>query len=190
VRISDRELDVFDKDDFPAIAALMRYLLDAASCTKNRPDLINLNLVGLVEASIKKLDEALEGTHTFTLDLHHNIACMIDLLLNGNPDGTAIELIHTFFTSLRVVSTDSVEGIGLIPLMETESPVFVKVSKTKQRDNIIHEATEPVAPVAPVAPVYPVAPVAPDGHPDLHKLHAQARKLSTGNTSEAVTLSS
>ena len=140
VRISDRELDVFDKDDFPAIAALMRYLLDAASCTKNRPDLINLNLVGLVEASIKKLDEALEGTHTFTLDLHHNIACMIDLLLNGNPDGTAIELIHTFFTSLRVVSTDSVEGIGLIPLMETESPVFVKVSKTKQRDNIIHEA--------------------------------------------------
>lgn len=122
-------------EDFQGVEAT---LLKEQSCTQQHPDLIALNISKFIQADIEKLDMFLNDENTFVVDLHRDIACMLDLLINGVPAN--IELIHTFFTGLKVVSNNSAEGVGVLPLIDTHSPVFAKVPKPNTKDNLVHEA--------------------------------------------------
>ena len=126
------------------------YLVPQMTCGVLNPEIKDDVAAHLFQYDDKKIDEVLSGPQGLNANIHANISCIVDAIINHGLDisdkkvketGAISRRIHRWFNNPTVIGEPSVEGIAIRSSISDNSNLFVvKVPRDSRHDGLIHEA--------------------------------------------------
>ena len=125
-------------------------LLPQMTCGAHNPEIKEDVAAHLFQYDDEKIDDVLSGPQALNANIHANISCIVDAIINHGLDisdkkvketGAISRRIHRWFKNPTVIGEPSVEGIAIRSSISDNSNLFVvKVPRDSRSDGLIHEA--------------------------------------------------
>lgn len=125
-------------------------ILPLLTCGSLNPDIVDDVAAHIFQYNDAGIDNLLNGTNSLNVNVHANIACIVDAILNQDLDitdkpvrntGAISRRIHNWFKTPRIIGAPSADGVAIATSLSDSSRMFVvKVSSNPQKDELSHEA--------------------------------------------------
>lgn len=122
------------------------YLVKQGKCSSLNPDIVQDFKLRIFRINSHSLDDILSTEKALNANIHDDLACAVDAIIyDNNPSGgTGIlqrERVRNWFTSLKQIGPETVEGYALRASFDKDTDLFViKAPRDPTKDELVHEA--------------------------------------------------
>lgn len=123
-----------------------RYLVERGSCSRLNPTITQDTRVRLFSLDNAALDSVLASEESLNANLHDQISCTVDAIIYDNKQPGQFtpsqrERVRHWFTTIKQIGGESVEGYALRTSFSEDSNLFVmKAPRNPKNDELVHEA--------------------------------------------------